>query len=244
MSDQDLFNDKDKGNEVTPVTLPTNSPSTDYTNMLGMIVNSEGKPKYATIDEALKGAVHAQAHISKLEQELADARKSQESAKKIEDVISTLQSRNNTDQSGSDKSLVKSVTPTDIQDIVKNVITDINTKATQDTNIKTVTSKFKELYGEKASETLYGKANDLGMSREDINSLIAKNPQAALRVLGVDTKTKPNTNLDKGSVNTETFKSQDKTSPKSAMGYTSTKELQGLWEQSKQRTLERLNAQN
>lgn len=247
MSDQDLFDkdetkDKDK-QQVTPdVNQPIQTPN--YDQMLGMIVDAEGKVKYNSVDDALKGAAHAQAHIANLEQELAALRENGEGSKKIEDIITALQSQKNDDNKPSDDGQPKGLSATDIQALVKDVVTDINSEATQNQNIKEVTGKFVELYGDKASETLYSKANDLGMSNEDINSLIAKNPAAAFRVLGVDVKAKPVLDVTQNSVNSENFQQKGEPQVESSMGYITSKKLKENWLASKERTNKRLQETN
>ena len=246
MSDQDLFNkDNDKIPPVeTPPVESTQNQSPNYDLQLGMIVDAEGKAKYGSVDDALKGAAHAQAHIANLEQELAALRTDGEGSKKIEDVIAALQSQKDNDQKPADDGQPKGLSATDIQDLVKNAVRDINSQATQEQNIVSVTSKFKELYGEKASETLYSKANDLGMSKEDINGLIAKNPTAAFRVLGVDVKAKPNLDVTHSSVNSEQFQEKGEPKIESSMGYVTSKKLTSNWLASKAKTNERLSSQN
>lgn len=243
MSDQDLFNeDKDKPTDndqdkATPTPNQQNQ-SPDYNQMLGMIVNAEGKPKYSTVEDALKGASHAQVHIANLEQELAALKANGDNSRKIDDVINALQSQSQETPNSDDGQLQLSAT--DIQNLVKNAVKDINSQTTKEQNIKEVTGKFRELYGDKASETLYSKAEDLGMSKEDINSLIAKNPTAAFRVLGVDTQAKPDIDPIKGDVNTENFQHRQEPEIKSSMGYVSTKTLTDNWLASKKKTNKRL----
>ncbi len=243
MSDQDLFNKNEKDpvtTPATPVVEPTQVQSTDYTQMLGMIVNADGEVKYNSVDDALKGAAHAQAHIANLEQELATLRTTGDDSKKIEDVIAALQSQGVKDKVASDDGQPKSLSATDIQELVKNAVQDINSQSTQEQNIQTVTGKFKELYGEKASETLYSKANDLGMSKEDINSMIAKNPKAAFRILGVDIKATPEISITQSSVNPESFQHKGEPQVESSMGYLTTKKLTDNWLASKEKTNKRL----
>lgn len=246
MSDQDLFNDKDKDlPPVTPVVDPTQNQSPNYDPMLGMIVNAEGARKYESVEDALKGAAHAQAHIANLEQELATLRANGEGSKKIEDVIAALQSQSKDDPPASDNGQTETVlSATAIQELVKTAVMDINSQSTQESNIQTVTGKFKELYGDKASETLYSKANDLGMSKEDINGLIAKNPVAAFRVLGVDIKATPVSSITSNSVNTENFQQKGEPQTESSMGYVTSKKLTSNWLASKEKTNKRLGLTN
>ena len=241
MSDQDLFNN-DNNDQTPPAKTPDGgqpAQSPNYDQMLSMIVNGDGAQKYKSVDEALKGAAHAQAHIEKLEKELETARNSQNDSTKLEDLIEALKSKQEQDHTPAPESTPQ-ITPDIIEQLVESKLNDISTKTTREQNITAVTSKFRELYGEKASETLYSKANDLGMSKEDINSLIASNPKAAFKVLGVDDSHKPDVNVN-SDVNTENFNHKPAPQTKSAMGYVSTKELTESWMASKKKTLDRLN---
>lgn len=247
MSDQDLFKESNEPVKEVPNTdSPTSEPkaptenSPEYEQMLSMIVNGEGKPKYTSIEDALKGAAHAQAHIANLERDMAELRASGENTKKIEDVIASIKAGEEDQpvQPSPDEGH-KSFTESDIQALVKNAVSDITTKSVQEKNIKEVTGKFRELYGEKASETLYSKAEDLGMSKEDINSLIAKTPKAAFRILGIGDNKESSMSFN-SDVNTESFRGKPPTQAKSSMGYISEKDLTSNWLSVKERTKEKL----
>ena len=246
MPDQDIFavNEKDQ-TPVTPVKegeegKPTQPQVSNYDQMLQMIVNPDGQPKYKSVEDALRGASHAQAHIATLEQELAQLRANGESTKKVEDILEALKSQEKQDQVEPVNQGEKALTPDEIQKLVQNTVTDMEKRSTQAENIKKVASKFKELYGEKASETLYGKAEDLGFSKEDINGLIAKSPKAAFKLLGVEETRSSNSDTVTPGVNTEGFQHKsDKPAP-SSMGYVSSKQLTTNWMESKKKTLKRL----
>lgn len=247
MSDHDLFKESNEPVKEEPNTgLQTSEPKapaeqpSQYEQMLSMIVNAEGKPKYTSIEDALKGAAHAQAHIANLERDMAELRANGENTKKIEDVIASIKAgeENQPIQPNPDEGN-KSFTESDIQELVRNAVTDITTKSVQENNIKEVTGKFRELYGEKASETLYSKADDLGMSKEDINSLIAKNPKAAFRILGIGDNKSSGMSFN-SNVNTEGFQGKPPAQVKSSMGYISEKDLTSNWLSVKERTKEKL----
>ncbi len=238
MSDQDLFNNDDTKDPSSETQNENkDEQSSDYNQMLSLIVNQDGKQKYNSVEEVIKGTIHAQAHISNLEKELSTMKETQKESSKIEDVISAIKQENSSDN-GDKKG--ESISPTAIQDIVNKTIRDINSESVREENVTTVISKFKDLYGDKASETLYGKANDLGLSKEDINSLIEKNPNAVFRMLGVDKTNKDNTNLDTSNFNSESFKEKKKEEINSSMGFISSKQLEANWLESKKRTLARL----
>ena len=77
------------------------------------------------------------------------------------------------------------------------------------------------------------------MSQEEINSLIAINPTAVFRMLGVDTNTKPIINTDTGDVNSQNFQEKAPNAVPSSMGYISSKQLESNWIESKKRTNEK-----
>jgi len=239
--DQDLFNKTptDKDPAPAPQDKDLSGTPTNYDPLLGMIVNSDGQQKYTTVEEALKGANHANSHISNLEKELKDLRDAQEKQPKLDDVIAAIQSQNNQDPGNTDDGKPKQLTAADIQGMVEQTMTNISTKATTEQNISTVTGKFKELYGDKASETLYGKANDLGMSQEEINSLISTNPTAVFRMLGIDENIKPDVNTDTGNIDPQNFQQKAPSEIPSSMGYVSSKQLEANWLESKKRTNEK-----
>ncbi len=239
MSDNDIFNtDKDDKTPLTPpaVKVPDDTPPSDDL-LLGMIVNSDGEQKYKTRDDALKGAAHANVHIAKLEQELLALRDAHDKQPKLDDVISAIQSQQKppvVDEKTDNISL------TDIQALVNQTLEQNSVKQIRELNVAEVTGKFKELYGDKASETLYGKANDLGMSQEEINSLISTNPTAVFRMLGVaETKPTAKATID-GSVNPQVFDGVKPPEIKSSMGYLSSDQLKTNWLESKARTYEKL----
>ena len=72
--------------------------------------------------------------------------------------------------------------------------------------------------------------------------MIATNPNAVLRVLGEDQPKKKSADPvgGVGSVAAEHFRQAPPDRPKTVMGFTSTKELNDAWAESKRRTLERL----
>ncbi len=242
MSDQDIFKNNDTIDQTpAPQEKDENKQPINYDQMLSMIVDSEGKQKYTSVEDVIKSSVHAQAHITTLEGELSAFKEGQKDNTKMEEIIAAIkQSQEGSNQEPND--VRDKISPTDIQDIVNKTITDISNKSTQKENLTEVVQKFTELYGDKASETLYGKAKDLGLSQEDINSLSEKNPAAVFAMLGVNKKADQSSNADLGSVNTDTFQNTGEEEIPSSMGYISSKQLEANWLESKKRTLARLEA--
>jgi len=101
MSDQDIFNKETDKDLITPPivdpiiakVIDKKEPTESYNQMLGMIINTEGEQKYSNIEEALKGAAHAQSYIAKLETELAEAKTSGATTSKLEDILSAVKTQ-------------------------------------------------------------------------------------------------------------------------------------------------------
>lgn len=204
---------------------------------LKLISNEDGSQKYANVEEALKGGVHAQTHISTLEKELKDLREKEDKDVGMEKILEALKGKTE----GKPDDATKGVTKDDIADVVTQLMANRETVTTEKQNITTVVDKFKSVYGEKASETMYGKAKDLGLGQNEINKLIASNPIAALKILGMDGEHKKESDgLGLGGVNTDGFQEKSETELESSMGYVSGAKLQDNWEQSKAATNKRL----
>lgn len=244
MSDNDLFNNEEKPkDEGTPKDdKPTGVEGVD--TYLALIQNEDGTQKYATAADALKGSVHAQSHIQNLEAELKDLRAGAENNKSLEDIMDAInQKQTPTGEPAADKT--PGITSEMLTDTVGRLLEERERVSTQENNVTTVTAIFLDRYGEKASETMYTKAKDLGFSRSEINSMIATNPKAALNILGVEGKPSSAADLvtSEGSVMAESFAHKGEVVQKSVMGSTNSKALTEAWEISKAATLKRLEAQ-
>lgn len=241
MSDQDLFDD-DKGKNENTDSSKTNQEAGSVENtsedLLKTVLNENGEPKYSTVEDLAKGAANAQDHIKNLEAELATLRDKGNASDKLDELMEAVKESKGSGQGDENTSTMK---PEDVLGIVKDYLTDTKAAESRETNISTVTSHFKSRYGKDASEKLYGKAEDLGFSREEINRMIANNPNAALKVLGEDkaksSKTDP---LSTNGVSTSQFSGKSDEKPTSVMGPTTSARLTDSWKASQRKTLERL----
>jgi cell fate (sporulation/competence/biofilm development) regulator YlbF (YheA/YmcA/DUF963 family) len=75
MTDQSIFNN-DEQSTPAEASQSGNEQASAADQLLGAIVNSEGKQKYASVEDALKATAAAQEHIRRLEEEnkLSDKR--------------------------------------------------------------------------------------------------------------------------------------------------------------------------
>ena len=97
MSDQTIF-DNTNTQPVTPATQTNqSSPVDNVADLLKLIVNDKGEPKYKTIQDALVGLQHANAHIQTLvtekrqvEQEKQSLQTAAEKVAELERVVAEL----------------------------------------------------------------------------------------------------------------------------------------------------------
>jgi len=240
---KDIFNKNQTENstewdQTKKPDVKTDDDAATTDQLLAGIVNETGEPKYTKVDEALKGAAHAQKHIKDLESELAELKDKGNASEKLDELLNAVKSQGS--GQGEETSTMK---PEDVLGIVQDYFKDTKAAEAREDNVNNVIKVFRDRYGKDASDKLYGKADDLGLSQEEINSMIANNPKAALKVLGENTsKTQagqdPVTRL--GSETTRDFQGKPSPKPTSIMGPTSTKNLNDAWAVSKQKTLERL----
>lgn len=242
MPDNDIFEDKDikEGKPVItddkPVIKDDAKPDAD--KLLASIVNEDGTPKYGSQEEALKALSHAQEHIKTLETDNAVLKDKDTASDKLDELLDTIKKSNESGKGEKDTSAMK---PEDVLGIVKEYFDDTKASETRTNNINTVTTVFKERFGKDASDKLYEKADDLGFSRDEINSMIANNPNAALKVLGIEAKKPANDIIThKPGFDTSEFRTPGEEAPKSAMALSSAKDLTDNWNASKARTLKRL----
>lgn len=197
MPDTNIFNSATPDPVVPPViSTPTSNIPPELSELVG-----EGK-KYATPEAALASIPHAQRHILTLEQENASIKADLEKRKTTEQLLEEI------------KASTTPQTPTnvpaglDTATIAKLIEQTINQKETQKSNqenISTVTSTFKNKYGEKAEEFYINLAQESGMSVQYLNALAATSPKAVLKLAGL-TQSLPPVSRTSGTINTDVMK--------------------------------------
>lgn len=208
--------------EAAKVSAETKS---DYSEFLEAITNSEGKPKYKSVPDALLGAAKAQEHIARLEQENASLRGVAQKVDTLEQVLARLETGK-----GSDNSLAPKVE--DQEKLVLSVLERREAANREEGNRKTVLNALKEKFGDKTNDALTQKANDLGMSVADLGALAARSPKAVLEYFKVESKGTPNV---QGTVNTEALRpvQGEVKAPDNIMWGAKTSEVVDFWKQIK-----------
>lgn len=174
-----------------------------YADLLGSIKNERGEPKYKDVQTALEALRHSQEFIPQLksdkektEQRLAELAAEVERLKNIEQSINQLNLNNQNKQDTS----ANSISADDVASMVNATLTQREIALRNKANLESVVESVQKVFGDKAQETFYGKAKELGMSAEEINSLAAKSPTAVLRLFGIDKVAAPQvTGLPTGS---------------------------------------------
>lgn len=160
-----------------------------FADLLSEIKNERGEPKYKDLGDALNGLKHAQDYIPTLKSELsqkdaeiARLRAEAERVKTLEETLAALTSQQQQAQSTTQPVVDEKV----IADLVSRTLSAKEQEAKAKANIQSVVATLKETFGSEAENKFYGKAEELGMTKQEINALAMRSPQAVLTMLGVN----------------------------------------------------------
>ncbi|MNS07733.1 hypothetical protein D3C72_391840 [compost metagenome] len=182
MTDQSVFNNDQ------PATPPNDTPAQPnaYEDLLKTIVNEQGQPKYANVNEALKALQHSQTYIPEIktqltqrEQEVLRLQAELEQRQSLEDVVSRLAKPNQPDvrdhqsaASGLDESAVMKLVQ---QQLERN-----QQMSAAQANQAQVEQALKAKYGDKTADVVKQRASELGLTPQALGELSSKSPQAVL----------------------------------------------------------------
>lgn len=168
----------------------------DYTDLLGTIVNERGEPKYTDVPNALKALSHAQEHIHRLEVENAQFKEQVAKVGNIEEALAKLTAQKEpTDAQpvGLDEQAVSG--------LLERLLQEKTAKEQVQKNQSTVEKALIERFGDKAADEFKAKAQSLGMTKEQLESLAATSPVAVLSFFGTTVPSSPSTS----SINSAAF---------------------------------------
>ena len=168
--------------QVAPAVI---DPNTLFADQLAGIKSPEGTQKYTSVEDALKGASHAQDYILQLQNELATAKDAASKGTAMTDVMEALA-----------QTTQEAVVPTatglgeaDASKLFKKMYDDQQVQAANTANELDVSKSLIEQYGDKAREVLSSKAVELGVTADYFKELSRTSPVAAKQLLGLSTKT-------------------------------------------------------
>lgn len=186
MTDQSVFNESPAPQE-TPASQPSNTSA--LTDQLKGIVNENGEPKYSTIEDALKGAAHAQTYIAELKQKLAETEgkytESQtEIAKRqsVEEVLARLQPTQQPPKQ--ETPAPQGLDEASLSELIQKQLSQRDQLSKAQQNESEVDVALKARYGEKANEIVLAKARELGISVQRVKELSQESPTAVLALFG------------------------------------------------------------
>ena len=170
-----------------------------FADLLGTVLNEKGEPKYASVPEALKGLSHSQEHIKTLETELSQYKLEIEKRASVENALKEFTQKSEEPEAQQPKGLDEEA----IAALLDQRLSQIEQQKAVKSNTEKVVQAIQQKYGDKAEETFYGKAKELGMTGEDFNSLAAKSPDLVLALF--NTQAQQKTYNPSSSVNTAAF---------------------------------------
>jgi hypothetical protein len=149
--------------------------------------------------ELIEAKAHSDLHIKTLEANNAEIRKMYTDAKdeltakaKWDEYLDRLNSNKPTnDQVAQPPANEVKTEPLDlmkIEELVQKKIQETEAQRRETANFNKVQSKLQERFGDNVTSVLQEQANNLGLSKDEINSLAKKSPEAFFRVLGLNDK--------------------------------------------------------
>src|SRR5690606_29577106 len=156
--------------------------------LLAEIKNERGEQKYKTVQDAIVALKHAQEFIPQLKSEKdASAQQLEEMRQKLAEMESLKETvQKLTQKQPEPQPKEEGLDDEKVQQLIDQRLTQRQQEQLFEHNISQVAKALSEKFGkDKAEEMFYGKAQELGLSKEDINGLAAKSPQAVLQMFGV-----------------------------------------------------------
>lgn len=219
MADQPSIFEENKTAQETPENKETGStantaasaPSNPLEDLLREVKNENGEPKYKSVEDALVALKHAQEYIPKVKEEKTQAEKELEALraeverlKSLEDTVFDLtQKQEQTSTNG------VALDEEGIAKLVERTLTRKEQEEMSRKNQAEVVKTLSEKFGDEAEKVFYNKAQELGLSVDEMNSLAARSAKTVLTLFGVTEtvahKQTTNTSPTQGSVNTAAF---------------------------------------
>lgn len=197
MTDQSAFN---TNSQETPETVP--QPSA-FEDQLKMIKNEEGSQKYDSVPKALDALAHSQAYIPQLKTEnetmkaeLERLKSELASRESVSEVVEKI-----TAQQGQQESppQVQGLSEQDVVKLYEQLDTQKQAAKLAAQNEAAVSNALFQKFGDKMTDTVAAKAQELGMTVDGLKSLAQTSPNAALQLFQVSGTPAPSATT--GSVN-------------------------------------------
>lgn len=193
MSDQNVFKEQESNPQETPEQQPA---STDvFKDHLTQIKNERGEPKYNSVEDALKGAAHAQTYIQeltakleKLESESSGYKSELEKRQSVEETLARL-----TASQSQEKEVTASAQGLDedkARQIFQQELTASQQATLKEQNVKSVNETLIKQFGEKAGDQVHAKAKELGLTVQRLQEMSQESPKAVLHLFNLNQSSK------------------------------------------------------
>lgn len=140
--------------------------------------------KFKTVEDLAKGKLEADRYIEELKAKLSEVEtriSNEDYAKKLlEQIENRHQSEGNSDPIEPSKPGINSE---DLEKLVKQHVSQFESERSVQENLNTCDEILVKAYGDKASETLRQRAEQLGVSMDDLKELAGKSPAAFSRLV-------------------------------------------------------------
>ncbi len=208
-----LFNSTTQTTE--PVTISPEQHAA-LNDLLAGIKNEQGTQKYTSVEEALKGASHAQTRIRELQEKLQADQAEMErlrveasKAANIDDVVSKLAAQLQTKPQPDPAVEVKGLDEQTVLSLLNKTLEENKLREAARSNLAQVEQHLANKFGEKAKEAIAAKAQELGMAPEKLGELAATSPALVLQLFG--TTSPSGVKLSTSTVNIPPIPKQDDT---------------------------------
>ena len=165
---------------------PNEDNAAAITQLLASIVNENGEQKYKTVEEALKGAANAQSFISTLKTEKAAIEAQLKERQSLEELLGKRDESKADDKPG-DTQIPAGITAEQVVEILRNE----DQKKVAEANANYFADQAKATFGAEFKDVVNAKCKELGLARELAIDMANTSPKALLKLLGIESKVKP-----------------------------------------------------
>lgn len=201
---------------TTPAEDNNNQTNDSYvTQLVG-----EGK-KFRDIESLAKGKLEADRHIEEITKTLNELREEVSKQDYAKDLLAKLQDKgtesgtvNSASEINTGNSATGNTIPdaSDLEALVEQLMTKKEQSRTVEQNISVANDAVVAQFGDKSSEVVKAKAQELGMSVDRLKEIAAESPTAFLQLIGVGQRKEATKVTNPTSIRTENFsQTQDRT---------------------------------
>lgn len=142
----------------------------------------DGK-KFKTVEDLAKGKVESDRFIEQLQSELDGLRSDLATRARLEDLLDQIEPKQNTNSGGNQAPRNDSTPAPDIEKLIENTLTRRERERTIAENILEAKTRLQEIYGSEYVQKLEARAQQLGMTPQELDELAAKSPKALLALV-------------------------------------------------------------